>query len=588
MKRSKSRFFSKFLTSSMALTLVATTYTTSQASTFTDVSTSDWYYNYVNDMANENFVSGMTEDTYAPMESLSVAAFSTMISNGFYGETLATEKEQVTGDWWQPYLSACANRDGLIGTVASNSSDWSAVVNNSINRYNMAVMISNLLSDRGVNPISDNEQAEIISKFSDEIDDTYVQSVAMASHYGFISGREDSSFDGSASLNRAEAAVVLSALVKSDLIVTEKVSDFLTSTPTTDVPSVTPEGMVTISFANVGEIFPESQTIPVGSSLDSLPVFDEYLDNDGNWRIFDGWFYLRTEVDGVIYTNFGEAIYVDENTKFTEDVKLLVSSKDKITNQEDGLGLPSIDIWSTTLEDVLIFDENNSFIVSEFVDIVRIIGTLNTNNSGFTLSDGSMTWHSSNESVASLGEAITITDNDFTINGVGTTTITATWTEDGSWNNTTPVVVSQSFTLVVQEAKFYDVGFTVLVDGEILTPSKVETFGLDVPILYNSNGNSTTKFFASENTSLPIGYEVIINAHSGSGTSLSDEYKVSYVEVKSLSGEILYCYDRSGNTNAPKFDKITVGSGNTGTNGYFTFIMPDEPIDIIVNYSSLA
>ncbi|MFI3251248.1 MAG: S-layer homology domain-containing protein, partial [Eubacteriales bacterium] len=244
----------KFLASSLALTLVvsATTIPT-QASSFSDVPQDIWYASYVNHMADQGYVTGNTGTTYNPMGKLTIAAFSTMMANGFYGETLTTEKQQTSTEWWTPYLVSCSNRNGLLGTSAEQTADWNTAVTQNITRYEMATMIYNLLMERGVAPLSTEEISTIINDLPDKIDFQYQEAVATAVHYKFLNGKEGGTFDGSATSNRAEAAVVLSALVNSPLVTVERVTTTTTTPSTGTLISEAEAKRIALAHAGVSE-----------------------------------------------------------------------------------------------------------------------------------------------------------------------------------------------------------------------------------------------------------------------------------------------------------------------------------------------
>ncbi len=214
-------YLTKISTSALALLLLAQSTPPSQASTFSDVATDAWYYSYVTDMASQGFVSGLGDGTYAPASTLSVAAFATMLSNGFYGDSLKTIGA-MEGSWWLPYMEACYQRKGLIGTCASDKDNWASVATSGITRYDVAAMIYDLIIERGCTPLTNTQKMTIATTISDDIPLEYATAVATVYHYKFMTGRSDGSFDGTATLTRGEAAVVLSALVNSSLIQIEK------------------------------------------------------------------------------------------------------------------------------------------------------------------------------------------------------------------------------------------------------------------------------------------------------------------------------------------------------------------------------
>ncbi len=209
--------YKQFLASSLALSLAVSLIPKTQASSFTDVPSDAYFYTAVTEMAAAGFISGTSTTTYSPSDELTVAAFSTLIANAFYGNSLSG----TTDPWWENYMSACNSRGAYVGTVVENSQNWENIANTKISRYDMALMIFNLMDENRVTMISDEEISAQLTKFTETIPEEYQTAVAMATYYGFLTGKGEI-FDGTASLKRGEAACVLYTLVNSDLIAVER------------------------------------------------------------------------------------------------------------------------------------------------------------------------------------------------------------------------------------------------------------------------------------------------------------------------------------------------------------------------------
>lgn len=179
---------------------------------FEDVSPTDWHYTYVTAMTDQGYLYGKSEEVFQPDGTLTLAEFSVMLANGFYGETLAQEREKDTSFWWEPYLSTVDARQGY-GFV-------SGAPDQEISRYDMAEMVYHLMKDRDL-PLISEETLEILH-FVDEVSPHATLAVANAVSEGILSGRSDGRFDGEATLTRGEAAVTLYTLVNHPLISTEK------------------------------------------------------------------------------------------------------------------------------------------------------------------------------------------------------------------------------------------------------------------------------------------------------------------------------------------------------------------------------
>ncbi|MFI3175261.1 MAG: S-layer homology domain-containing protein [Bacillota bacterium] len=213
--------------------------TTATANTFSDVESGAWYTAAVNDMAAQGFISGTTNTTFAPKSTLTVGAFSTMMARAFYGDSVTSATEL---GWWQPYMEGCASRNGLVGTIAENQATWNTTANESITRYDMAVMVYNLLQSQNVERLTPEEIEIVLYTVPDQIPSQYQEAVATAFAYNFLSGKGDAGFDGDGILTRAESAAVLQSLVNSEMIAVEK-HDLPTApaVPTAPAPDVAPE-----------------------------------------------------------------------------------------------------------------------------------------------------------------------------------------------------------------------------------------------------------------------------------------------------------------------------------------------------------
>ena len=81
---------------------------------FKDVSTSDWFYKYVNSAYQKGLIDGMTKDTYAPDESLTVAQ-AIKLSAALYQKMNKGEAALYNGEvnWYDPYVAYAVSK-GII------------------------------------------------------------------------------------------------------------------------------------------------------------------------------------------------------------------------------------------------------------------------------------------------------------------------------------------------------------------------------------------------------------------------------------------------------------------------------------------
>lgn len=197
------------------------------AQEFPDVDESHWFYPYVSSMVAEGLVGGYDSGYYCPDQTLTLAEFSVMLANAFYGTSLELVNQADFQTWWEPYIYACNLRGGLTETTVGLQvqeyfeqgylfNRWDAYAIQPLTRYDMVTMVYNVLRDRYV-PSATLVQAETILQNFSDIDSSSPYAIALATAYqeGLVSGRNNGTFDGESTLNRAEATVVLYTLVSS-------------------------------------------------------------------------------------------------------------------------------------------------------------------------------------------------------------------------------------------------------------------------------------------------------------------------------------------------------------------------------------
>ena len=190
------------------------------ATQFDDVPANHWAYSYVTRAAQEGLVSGMGDGVYGESEPLNLGEFATMICQLLYPEADDAYAGR-SSYWWYQYVEAAYQKGDLTGTVAGNrrASDgaWTAtVVEADMNRYDLAQIIFNVMNSQDWETPDTALVALALATIPDreDIPDSYQAAVAMAYAGGFLTGMDDKgTFGGEGSMTRAQAAVVLCALL---------------------------------------------------------------------------------------------------------------------------------------------------------------------------------------------------------------------------------------------------------------------------------------------------------------------------------------------------------------------------------------
>lgn len=178
------------------------------ATSFTDVPSSHWAYSSIEKAASNNWVSGTGNGKFEPDGAMTGAQWLTMLVRVFYGDEVLGG-HSVT--WYIPYVTVAdahklrenADMDSLYDGLNKN-----------MNRYQMAVVMTNVLKDKGVTATeAQKEKAKAQIPDWNNIPSKYQDAVATASGLGLIAGVDErGTFNGTQGMTRAQAAVILCRL----------------------------------------------------------------------------------------------------------------------------------------------------------------------------------------------------------------------------------------------------------------------------------------------------------------------------------------------------------------------------------------
>ena len=219
------------LSIALAVTMLSTTAFAASVK-FSDVPSSHWASTSITEMADKGIMSGIGNNLFAPSQQLSNAEFITMLVRQFYSDKMGAEGST----WYAPFMAGAKSANILTGTnVGSNE----GLATSTINRYDMAQLMYNVLKAEGINttPLSDT------SKVADwaSVPSTYRDAVSVCYNMGMLSGVDNKgTFNGTGVMDRAQAAVVMSRLLEVCGV----------STPTPTVPEK-PAGSLTLTKDNI-------------------------------------------------------------------------------------------------------------------------------------------------------------------------------------------------------------------------------------------------------------------------------------------------------------------------------------------------
>lgn len=228
----KQRILSALLALCIVFSLVPTALA-EKADDFTDVSRSDWYYQFVDYVTSKGYFNGTSETTFAPAENMTRAMFVTVLFrfDGAKGDRSQSAFTDVApGEWYTDAINwAAANR------IVDGVGDGKFAPNDPITRAQMCTMIERYLAlYKKAWKVTLPETGSV----SVMVDENAIPAYALAAvkqcqRHGLVNGFEDGTFRPNELSTRAQVAAVIYRL------------SFLVQNAKPDnTPSVNPGGTV--------------------------------------------------------------------------------------------------------------------------------------------------------------------------------------------------------------------------------------------------------------------------------------------------------------------------------------------------------
>lgn len=245
----------------LAVTMFSTTAFAASVK-FTDVPDSHWAFSSITEMADKGIMSGIGNNLFAPSQQLSNAEFITMLVRQFYSDKLGTEG----GTWYAPFMAAAKSANILTGTnVGSNEN----LATSTINRYDMAQLMYNVLKAEGVTTSSLSDTSKVADWSS--VPSTYQDAVSVCYNMGMLTGVDNKgTFNGTGVMDRAQAAVVMDRLLE------------VCSGGTSSIPEK-PDGSLTLTNDNILYIKGDGSKYENGV----FHLYNSGFEGTGGWIYFD-------------------------------------------------------------------------------------------------------------------------------------------------------------------------------------------------------------------------------------------------------------------------------------------------------------
>lgn len=204
----KQRILSALLALCIVFTLVPTALA-AKADDFTDVSRSDWFYDYVDYVSSKGYFRGTTETTFAPQRNMTRAMFVVVLSrfDGAKGDSSQSAFTDVApGAWCTAAINwAAANK------IVEGKGDGTFAPDAPITRAQMCAIINRYLNYYKKGNKVTLSQTGSASAMSDQntVPSYAVDAVKQCQRYGLINGYKDGTFRPNALSTRAHVAAVI-------------------------------------------------------------------------------------------------------------------------------------------------------------------------------------------------------------------------------------------------------------------------------------------------------------------------------------------------------------------------------------------
>ena len=204
----KQRILSALLALCIVFTLVPTALA-AKADDFTDVSRSDWFYNYVDYVSSKGYFRGTTETTFSPQRNMTRAMFVVVLFrfDGAKGDSSQSAFTDVApGAWCTAAINwAAANK------IVEGKGDGTFAPDAPITRAQMCAIINRYLNYYKKGNKVTLSQTGSVSAMSDQntVPSYAVDAIKQCQRYGLIIGFKDGTFRPNALSTRAHVAAVI-------------------------------------------------------------------------------------------------------------------------------------------------------------------------------------------------------------------------------------------------------------------------------------------------------------------------------------------------------------------------------------------
>ena len=174
------------------------------SSTFSDVSTSDWFYNGVKNVYDMELMDGMGNGVFSPSQTVpwsQAVTIAARVRAAYYGEEIPT----VDGPWYAPYVAYAQNS----GILPDNHPDGNAWNTTPIDRQSIAYLFQAMVKPEDFPVISNLAIPDL-----DQVSEDKRSAVQFLYSAGVLTGKEGNRFDPYGATTRGELACLLTNLLR--------------------------------------------------------------------------------------------------------------------------------------------------------------------------------------------------------------------------------------------------------------------------------------------------------------------------------------------------------------------------------------
>ena len=364
----KQRILSALLALCIVFTLVPTALA-AKADDFTDVSRSDWFYDYVDYVSSKGYFRGTTETTFSPQRNMTRAMFVVVLFrfDGAKGDGSQSAFTDVApGTWCTAAINwAAANK------IVEGKGDGTFAPDAPITRAQMCAIIDRYLNYYKKDNKVTLSQTGSVSAMSDQntIPSYAVDAIKQCQRYGLINGFKDGTFRPNALSTRAHVAAVIYRMA--DLVKNAKAentsgggssgggggssSTTYTYTLTYDANGgvLTGASSATKTTKNTSYTFKVTDAIPTrdgytflgwakdkNATTATFVAGNDYTMTSANTSetLYAVWQAKEPEIDPKDHIGKAVSASIDQvNTRFTEMKSAVISAVDKVNSENNYL-----------------------------------------------------------------------------------------------------------------------------------------------------------------------------------------------------------------------------------------------------------